>query len=367
MRVNTGSTASTPVKETLLRYRVLISSLVLVSSAFVLLKGEESSGIAGYSGDLFSLSPYLRTQTQEEKHSLVQSSTVLGRDHIRRKDGEDWKMWDRASILNEHMDLKCHWTEYKPAHPSPGIPSAPMCVHPRERDRYVSGDIIDKGRWADCDGLTPILRGEPESTNQVHVEIGANIGSCVMQVLLTTDATVYAFEPHPVNLFHLTSTLMNLDESYRNRVHLFPIALGAETGSSKIYMNRRNAGNAQVQRSGATVREGETKIAIERLDDILDNDIKITQMKMDAQGFECFIVNGMPQTLRNTKSLVFEVEEDQVNRFKECTPAALVSSVKQSGFEIFRMQIEDKDNQDMNDIPDFTNFKGAIDLVAKRQ
>ena len=361
MRVEPGSTAFTPVKRALLRYRILLSSLILVWSVVVLQQSDET-----YSRGLLSLSPNLRTQTQEGIHTLVPSSTMLERDHVQRKEGKNWKLWDRSSILNEHMDLKCHWTEFKPAHRPPGIPSTPMCVYPRDRDQYVSGRIIDSGRWPDCDRLTTILREEPESTNKVHVEIGAQIGSCVMQVLLTTDATVYAFEPHPVNLFYLTSTLMNLDESYRNRVHLFPIALGAETGSSKIYMHPSNAGNAQVQKSGATVRKGETKVMIERLDDILDDGIKITQMKMDAQGFECFIVDGMPQALRNTKNLVFEVEEVQVRRFKECNPAVLVNRVKQAGFEIFRMPVMFKDYHAVNDIPDFTTFEGAIDVLAKR-
>ena len=102
------------------------------------------------------------------------------------------------------------------------------------------------------------------------------------------------------DLFLLSLLDVDSDESYSNRVHLFPIALGAKAGSFTIDIKDRNAGNAQAQRTGVTVGEGETRIMMECLDDILDSDINMTQMKMDAQGFECFIVYGMPPTLRNT-------------------------------------------------------------------
>eukprot|EP00966_Prymnesium_polylepis_P181525 4204620-Prymnesium_polylepis.1 len=41
----------------------------------------------------------------------------------------------------------------------------------------------------------------------VVVEVGANIGACTLQLLLHTNATVLAFEPSPLNLFHLTESL----------------------------------------------------------------------------------------------------------------------------------------------------------------
>lgn len=296
----------------------------------------------------------------------AKKSETSNSDLVLKAKGEGWEAWDRASILHNDQGLECNWSVYKPAHPLPHKIAAPICLHSRQRDAAVSGSIMDLGRWPDCDSLTSILRDSPD-TDKVHVEIGANIGSCVMQVLMTTEATVYAFEPHPSNLFVLTSTLMNLDESYRKRVHLFPIALGEKAGSSTIHMNRKNAGNAQVSRNGST--GAGIKIQIERLDNVLSKNLDISLMKMDAQGFECFILDGAPRALRKTKKLVFEVEADQVNRFKECTPAAMVETISRSGFKISRLAIEGKDEGSPTDLPDFTKFSGrdAIDLVAHRK
>ena len=75
--------------------------------------------------------------------------------------------------------------------------STEMCVH-NIRD-FVSDAIRRKGRWADCDPL-PKLWNEAKTgaKNEVYVEIGANIGSCVMEMLMSTDANIVAFEPTPI-------------------------------------------------------------------------------------------------------------------------------------------------------------------------
>jgi hypothetical protein len=77
-------------------------------------------------------------------------------------------------------------------------------------DRFVSKQIHDKGSWSDCHVLTDLIlhRGGGAAAAEggqgaplVYVDIA--VGSCVMQVLLTTDARVLAFEPSAQNLFRL--------------------------------------------------------------------------------------------------------------------------------------------------------------------
>ena len=285
---------------------------------------------------------------------------------IEKHVGKNWQLWDRSSILGK-SEWACNWQVYLPADPSLHRVALPVCLHPRERDRTVSGSIIDTGKWSDCDPLTSLLREEHEP---VHLEIGANIGSCVLQVLGTTNATVYAFEPHPENLFRLTSTLMNLEPGMRDRVFLFPIALGDEQGESKIVMNKRNSGNAQVDQLGQVQPHG-IPIPVERLDDILSiaDTSAISLMKVDVQGFDCFVLKGGKKILTRTQKIVFEVEADQMSRLKgKCTPTLLVNYVKDSGFEISRLAIDGKDNGNPDDLPDFTSFRGrdAVDLVGRK-
>jgi hypothetical protein len=53
-----------------------------------------------------------------------------------------------------------------------------------------------------------------------------------MPMLLTTKAPIIVFELDPRNQFCLTNTLMAQTQELRDRVSLFPIALGSERGSS---------------------------------------------------------------------------------------------------------------------------------------
>jgi len=76
----------------------------------------------------------------------------------------------------------------------------------------------------------------------VYVEIGANIGSCVMEMLLSTNASIVAFEPHPRNLYNLKKTVSLLDETYQNRLALFPVGPGNASMTSTIYSGSDNLG-----------------------------------------------------------------------------------------------------------------------------
>jgi hypothetical protein len=62
---------------------------------------------------------------------------------------------------------------------------------------------------------------------------------------------------------------------------------------------------------------------------------------MDVQGFECFVLAGMGQLLRNARKIFFEVEEQVLGRFKEdenggaqCSGALLLRQIQRAGFVV---------------------------------
>ena len=148
----------------------------------------------------------------------------------------------------------------------------------------------------------------------IYLEIGANIGSCVMEMLLSTDANIVAFEPHPRNLFNLRSSIAALDKSYQDRVVIVPIGLGAESASNTIFAASGNMGNSVI---GKVIKDhprqefnedNQFTIRVERLDSIISNYPDISLIKMDAQGFECKVLDGISQDLANAiKKVKFEV------------------------------------------------------------
>jgi len=150
--------------------------------------------------------------------------------------------------------------------------------------------------------------------SRIYVEIGANIGSCVMEMLLSTDANIVAFEPHPRNVFNLRSSIAALGKSYQDRVVIAPVGLGAESASNTIFAASGNMGNSVIGKVIKDNRKQEFKvedqfsIRVERLDSIISKYADISLIKMDAQGFECNVLDGMSQDLANAiKKVKFEV------------------------------------------------------------
>jgi FkbM family methyltransferase len=213
---------------------------------------------------------------------------------FKKTSGPGWEIWDRSSVLFDDMNLTCNWNDYRPFVRGEEAPVVPFCAHPLSDDQFVSKNIVTKGRHLECDGLPRMLSHSLKSGNKgnqeeiLYIDVGANMGTCVMQMLLTTNATIMAFEPHPYNLFVMTSTFMQLDEKLRNRIHLFPIALGAEPSESTIHMASDNRGHAVVSKVIRINRRASflapMPIHVEPLDDILENKATVHLIKMDAQG-----------------------------------------------------------------------------------
>jgi FkbM family methyltransferase len=268
------------------------------------------------------------TATPVEKHKGV-------RNAIRMTSGEGWEMWNRQAVMS--FDWKCLWATFRATNGA----TAPMCVHPGPD--YVSNSISSSGRWGECNRLTSIWDGSGDVINEqsVYLEIGGNIGSCVMQMLLTTKAPIIVFEPDPRNQFALTSTLMALPQELRDRVSLFPIALGSEKGSSTINAAHGNMGNSVV---GTQIKDDSSQqfynpipIRIERLDSILDTKNpgwNVPLLKIDAQGFECYIMDGMGAVLDRIRAMGTEIAQSWLDG-QGCSDAGYLNRLRAAGFDIY--------------------------------
>ncbi len=213
--------------------------------------------------------------------------------------------WDGVQPLKStNPSQVCRWATYTTQRKNKGQ----ICLH-NFGDQYVSGNVMNDGRWNGCD-LIPTLydRHGPG----VYVDIGANIGTCVLTMLLDTDAEIVAFEPNPNNLFCLTSTLLRLPVSQRRRVTVFPFALGSTSMNSTINAPQQNMGNSVI---GRIVRDfpGQTfyppiPIRIEVLDKIWSTTARVPVVKIDVQGFECEVVRGATALLNTAQSVMSEIE-----------------------------------------------------------
>lgn len=237
---------------------------------------------------------------------------------IKTLGGEGWSMLSyqdfQKATPNPH-GFTCTYTPFKS---STGIDKDPdgatieICVHPSNDG--ISESVKKSGRFAHCDDLSQEWNERVASTTTggsdtisdygeeepIYVEIGANIGTCVVEMLIGTNAPIIAFEPNPINYYAVRETMRKLHSSYQKRLLLFPVAVGSKRGTNKIFTAEGNAGNSIV---GKIIKDNprqqfdESKqfdIYVERLDDILKpGPYHIPLMKIDAQGYECEILNGM--------------------------------------------------------------------------
>lgn len=143
----------------------------------------------------------------------------------------------------EESRFSCDMTTFQSAS---SVRETQMCVHSFQDS--VSDEIRHNKHWYDCDVLPSLWNevgyiGSGEESSY-YVDIGSNIGSCVIEMLLATDAKIIAFEPHPMNLFNLKKTIASMGKSFQDRVVLFPVGLGSMQSTSTIFSATGNMGNS---------------------------------------------------------------------------------------------------------------------------
>jgi len=249
------------------------------------------------------------------------------------------ELWVNTKVFtpDEHEKFNCKFVPFTSY--STGK-SALMCVH--NFHDIVSYSIRRAQRWSDCN-ILPELWNKSHATQtdeSVYVEIGANIGSCVMEMLLGTNATIIAFEPHPMNVFNLKQTVMGLDKEYQDRLKLFPIGLGNTTETNIIYSARNNMGNSVV---GKIIKDEQSQhfdenlqfqIYVEEMSNVLSSTADVKLMKMDAQGFECRILAGWGESMKDTVEIVKLEYALKWLSGQNCTD--LLPRLEASGFNVYR-------------------------------
>ena len=116
---------------------------------------------------------------QRSKHP--RRARILGVPDVLIADSE-FEIWDGKSVIPSADESKeCFWGKYIIQNQFVDI-----CLHSLENDRYISQRIVDSGRWNECDLLVDMLHGMSEviptyDRLQVFVDVGANIGACVLQ------------------------------------------------------------------------------------------------------------------------------------------------------------------------------------------
>lgn len=167
---------------------------------------------------------------------------------------------------------------------------------------YMRYRIAKERRQGEAEiALLPFL-ADP---GRVSLDIGANKGVYAW-LLKDCSRAVHAFEPNP-KMFRFLRRLAD------DKIHVSPIALSDQSGSTELRVPRHRRGgfsNQGASLSDVKVADNFVGVPIEakRLDDLAIEDVGF--IKIDVEGFEQAVLEGARETIaRDRPSLLIEMEE----------------------------------------------------------
>jgi FkbM family methyltransferase len=212
------------------------------------------------------------------------------------------------------------------------------------RDAMVTPWLVLDGLWeSHATGWLQQALG----TGQVFVDVGANVGYFTLLAgsLVGPQGTVVAIEAHP-RLAELLrrNVIINGRHGY---ITTWQRAAWSEATGLKLHMRENFASNSSVGSIGADAltRLGDSEEMVEvqavRLDDLLADVAHIDIMKVDVEGAEVQVFQGLERTLTANPgiTILFEWSPAQIEDVGD-EPAALVALLTAHGFT-FRLLEDD--------------------------
>jgi len=181
------------------------------------------------------------------------------------------------------------------------------------------------------DGIhEPILSNLMRSLVQegmIIVDVGANIGYFALMEALLVGPTgkVIAFEPYPSSFNFLK---YNIKVNNVRNIIARNFAIGDSNGRSLLYVFKQRNWNSMIPsgREFASTIEVDVKI----LDDELEEESKIDIIRIDAEGYECTIIDGMKKILTHDKPLLIVEVHCTLIQFEDIM--AFLNKVKGIGY-----------------------------------
>ena len=196
-------------------------------------------------------------------------------------------------------------------------------------------------RWYE-DPFWALAKRSPELFASGEVlDIGANIGytACVFAAAIRGPGRVYAFEPDEASFATLGEIIGR--KKLGGMVELFNMAVGSADGALEFWHNEEHSADHRVvTEQFKTARPGADKIttvAVTSVDSFVSarNLQKLSFIKIDVQGYELAVCEGMRQTLDKFPSLsiAFEYAPDGMRELG-FEPSALLDWFRSAGYQL---------------------------------
>ncbi len=190
------------------------------------------------------------------------------------------------------------------------------------------------------------------------IDIGANIGyyTIIAGKRIGVNGKVLAFEPEENN-FSLLSRNIALNKL--TNVTALKIALTNKLGGELLYLDDNNKGHHSLSSKNPET-EKKIKVRTNTLDGILENfgSPKVDIIKMDIEGAEVLVLEGMTKTIgKNPKLIIFTEFYPEAIKRLGYSPLKFLKNLMDSGFSLSEIDENKKCLKKINNIEIFvSNF-----------
>ncbi|MDQ5957612.1 MAG: hypothetical protein QG614_587 [Patescibacteria group bacterium] len=183
-----------------------------------------------------------------------------------------------------------------------------------------------------------------------YVDIGSNIGQHALfsSVVVGNTGKVIAFEP--VKRIY-EQFLKSVDINNFKNIILYNNGCGERVENLPIYSSNENAGASSVLSSDNKQKIGDIDIIVP--DDILIKEDKISLIKIDVEGFELEVLQGLKNTISKFKPIIFIEYSPYYYRMKDANKGKeIIQFLKSFNYNIF-----DIENQKYISVDDFEYYE----------
>ncbi len=205
------------------------------------------------------------------------------------------------------------------------VPTAAGSLLLPQDDEVITPALRRDGVWEGPETRFLVSELRPGAT---FVDVGAHVGyfSLLASKLVGPSGSVIAIEPEERNLELLR---LNLSRNDCPNVRVLPVAAHSAPGRMSLALDRRNSGGHRLVAHG----QAPVTVCCVRLDDVLP--VAVDLVKIDAQGYDHEIVEGMQHTFAANPDLTVlaELSLSELER-RAIEPSAVVGRYAELGFTV---------------------------------
>jgi FkbM family methyltransferase len=187
---------------------------------------------------------------------------------------------------------------------------------------------------------------------QVMVDVGANVGlyTAIAGVALGPSGRIIALEPDPESFSFLEKTV---SANRLTNTQIVKAAASCANGMTRLFTSSRNRGDNRLYQS--EVADGCVEVETLRLDDYFEAHgvAAVDIIKIDVQGFEGHVIEGLEKTIRRSPQLQMLMEFWPLGLSSAGTnPVELLQRLDNLGLEMYEV----KDRGDFIPVTDRNEF-----------